>query len=1529
MATDISTVELLVQRDDGDASRRTRLSGPVDRICPTLACPAGGAAWGTEGIAVADKSRPVPKPPHPKRHWFQELLSEYPWEQEGLDYIKALMPKVEPYRAWATFSFTARSGRVNECDLFIVTPGGLYLVELKGHRGEVVNNGGWWTFYYGTARPKSIRNPLYLTDQKSKELRSQLEWAVGRALPGSSLKIPRIEPAVFLSDTGLVSRLDEVQRRKVYGRDDGDHGLDKIWKHLLGRPPQSESQRISPILSQHLPKLMETIGITHSQAHLDLGDGWQLDPDVLDSGPTWEDRLAERTGLVHETGRVRIYLVGQQATPESYASVERAARREYEVLQGINHRGIAQAKYIRDHRGAPAILFQHDPADQPLETYLELRGADLTPELRLDLVRQLAEAVRYAHNRSLYHRALAARSVYVSTRPDGTQPVLRIIDWQAAARDFDTSKTIGNSPQTDAHLQDTAQVYLAPEFENPYADPVELDVFGMGAVAYLILTGQQPAPDRPTLIDRVSSRGAGGLHPYAVADGLTEDLDQLIYQATRGESSLRLPSADRFLDLLDEAEQEDAVPSDPADQDWEAVDPLTAQPGQVVDGNADGPWRMERQLGVGGTARAILVSRSVEDENGEEKTEQRVLKVALEEARSSQLQAEAEALARVGGGAIVKLLDGPRELAGRTVLDLEFAGDRTLARVLKEEGKLTYHQLERFSNDLFTALDQLAGEGLRHRDLKPENFGVLRRADRTWALRLLDFSHSGVPDRDYTAGTRGYVDPFIGASNRPYFDDHAERYAAAVTLHEMASAERPRWGDDKTDPRTTDDELPYISADLFEPALRDGLTAFFRRALHRDVSRRFDTLAEMVPAWRAVFQKADQAAPVGGSEGVSVTASGDAAGPALDPEALQAARDAAAEVATPETALDAAGLSARAVSVAMGFGATTVGQLLQVPLYQIAKARGAGAVARKELNRRHKQWTAKFGTPDRAGDNTGTGGTQPPPGDQAGDGTGRLRIDQLAALLVPEPTRRSSSRAEVLRLLLGLPGSDGTLPDLPVWPAQAEVAERHGLTQATISRHRKTAVAEWAAASWLDPVRDEVVDHVRALGGVATASELAAALRVRHGVATGQPPEQVTAMALAVLRAAVEAEMYVGIGQSEESEPKLARLRRGGQVFVALESLPGTDDPAPGELADYSHELGRQAAGLARAEPLPGRTEVVRTLRTVAPPDGMAPLADARLVALAAAAAPGVLVSPGMQLYPRDLPLAKALRLAQAGAGVRHPQGISLDQLMAKVEAAFPGLDAYKPLPTYITMESALRDAGFPLSYARDRDRFLPPAPAPALTSSVTMTRKSGPGPAGPEQTRVDAVAAKLDLALRQGGFLALTVHYKRLSGTAEALAQYPVVPVDVTKIFLTEFRRLTDEQGVDWSQVLRADEKMTQLGRMSSGLRSFVTRVMDRTRDDLLERAAQQPDSVLFMHNAGLLARYFDEGGRRLLTDLQNAARRSGDAPYGLWLLCPAEAPRALPNLDGRTVEAIGGGAEWVVLDRAFVERLHPSYAA
>lgn len=1431
------------------------------------------------------------------------------------------MPKNEPYRAWATFSFTARSGRVNECDLFMVTPGGLYLVELKGHPGRVVNNGSTWRFH-GRDRVRTINNPLNLTDLKSKELRSQLRWAADQMAAARGMEIPRIQPAVFLSDPHLVSELDEIQRINVYGREDVDTGLSQIWTDLLGRAPQRENRRITPQFSLLLPELMRRIGISQSQAHLDFGDGWKLEPRPMDAGPTWEDRLARRDDIVREEGRVRVYLVDHTAPETIRLSVDRAARREYQVLQGINHRGIAEAVQIREHQGGPAILFRHRHDDLRLDSYLDVHAdsPSLTPEVRLDMVRQLAEAVRYAHNRSLYHRALAARSVYVSARDDGSQPVLRITDWQTAARDFDTTggRTIGNSPANAEHLEDSAQAYLAPEFDMPHADPVDMDVFGLGAVSYLVLTGQPPAANRSGLIDQVQRHG--GLHPIGVADGLAGDLDDLVFQATRGETSDRLASADSFLAALDRIEQDIAAAEGAGPEDsWVGVDPLSVLPGQAVDGDADGTWMVERVLGTGATARALLVARMVENEDGTKARQDRVLKVALDERRAAQLRSEAQILERVGGGAIVRLLAGPRTLAERTVLDLEFAGDRSLRALLSAEGKLTYHQLAEFGDDLFRALKDLSGKGVRHRDLKPDNFGVLRRNDRTWELKLFDFSHAAVSDRDVTTGTRGYLDPFLGTSRRPDFDDHAERYAAAVTLHEMASGQRPVWGDDATDPRTVADPPLYLAVELFEPALREGLTAFFTKALHPDVASRFDTLRLMEEAWRDIFRTADATAPASTQETASVQADGD-----LDPAELERRRDEAASKAQLETNLDAAGLSPRAVSVAASFQATTVGQLIDVPLYLIARARGAGAVVRKELNRRHKQWTAALRGP--GGTRRAESGEVLNASEATGDAdaAGWLRVDELAALLIPASGRRNSSKASVVRLTLGLADPDAGDPsDLDLWPTQTEIARRLEVKQSTVSRHHIDAIKMWIADPRLGAVRDELVATLTGAGRVMTATELAADLRARRGAADQEAGQELV-KALAVVRAAVDTETYIGPGQAEGHEPRLAVSRRGSRVIIALESLPGTDDPVPRELTDYALALGARADILATREPLPGRAEVIRELRSVTPPHGMTPLADTRLVALAAAVAQDAVASPRLELYPRGLSLAEALRISQAAAGVRADHGITVADLLARVQARFPDLAVYRPTPTYVVVEEALKEAGFPFDYDTDDQRFRPPASATSWKSSTgTLTGLFGAQAAPGAQTPADSVDARLIAASRQGGFVALTLHVRYLTDAPQLLATaYPVVPVDVTSMFLEEFRALAAEHGTAWEKVLKADEKLTRTGEMPGGLRSYVTRVFPRVTERLLSSAGSEK-TVLLLHNAGPLARYFDVGGHELLTRLQQAARRPDEAPHGLWLLCPSENARAAPSLDGRTVEAIGGDAEWVVLSRSFLAQL------
>ncbi|MFC6882512.1 MULTISPECIES: NERD domain-containing protein [Actinomadura] len=238
---------------------------------------------------MSGSGRPVSRPPRPVQRWFQE----------GLDHVKALMPDVEPYRAWALFSFVAPSGRVHEFDLFVATPGGLYLVELKARPGRVVNNGATWTFN-GPDRPRTIRNPLPLTDWKSKELRSRLSW--GAREPGFfSVRVPRAEPAVFLTaEPGL-----GPGRRPAHPRVRPRRPTNRSRPHLA-RPvgPRRTSSAGSP----PIPKAARGWGLL-----LPGGKPLSLYHQLHDCAALLADaRLSERCGESHGVRRVRLDELGSR-----------------------------------------------------------------------------------------------------------------------------------------------------------------------------------------------------------------------------------------------------------------------------------------------------------------------------------------------------------------------------------------------------------------------------------------------------------------------------------------------------------------------------------------------------------------------------------------------------------------------------------------------------------------------------------------------------------------------------------------------------------------------------------------------------------------------------------------------------------------------------------------------------------------------------------------------------------------------------------------------------------------------------------------------------------------------------------------------------------------------------------------------------------------------------------------------------------------------------------------------------------------
>ncbi|MCQ4043248.1 BREX system serine/threonine kinase PglW [Streptantibioticus rubrisoli] len=1567
--------------------------------------------------------------------WETVTDSEFPHERRGLEAIRDKLPDAEPWRAWSNFTFTASTGHVREVDLLVVAPGGVYLIELKDWHGSVESRNGSWLQTRPGGQQLSHSNPLHLANKKARELGDLLRQATPHGMPA-----PWVSEAVCFTDSSLRIRLPAHDQQGVYT-------INELVA-MLKEPPREQRRRFDATRSRALKSSLERIGIARSDAAYKVGP-YLLNRKAFDSGPTWADYLAQHSELPEAARiRVYLRERGSdaelRASVERAARREAAVLRRFRHPGVVQLKQYDPS----GHTAGPALIFEYDPRTLRLDEYLAQYGDKLDILGRMALVRQLAETVRSAHGARIYHRTLSAHSVHVIPRPRGRAagtdtetagwlvPHLQISDWQVAVQrlgDHGQATADRFAPtalsNAGAHIAEGADPYLAPDLTALNPDPVALDIYGLGMLTYLLATGKPPGASQAELVARLEA--GEGLRPSALVDGLSPDIDELVQAATAFRPGQRLATVNEFLEMLEFVEESLTAPPGegpapaveaaaraatgapapsipdqprPAAEEQQEKDPLDAVPGDVLAGR----WEVRRRLGTGSTSRAFLVRDLTVDPSVRGRSKAfAVLKVAMSEERAKLLVREAEVMGRLRPDSrIIRLVEPePQKIAGRTVLVIEYVGDEreedttgsgtvssrrrrreeTVARLLRDEGRLTVDQLESYGDYLFGAVDFLEGEGVWHRDIKPDNIAIRVRPNRTRELVLIDFSLAGYPVQEYQAGTEGYLDPFLGTLARPVYDGHAERYALAVTLHEMASRELPVWGDGKVSARQTDEKdqpYPTIAADAFDSAVKDALVKFFRTALHRDASKRYPELKQMRDAWKKIFLDLDEALPSSHRPSRSrhstptpatpTANSGDADAPttpgieAAEPESAEQQRNLWAEQATRETPINSSGLGPAAISFVHGLGVHTVGQLLDLSQRRLLNAPGLGTKTRNEVQGRIKQWRKKFAeqppsplTPEgrkearaelSAAEAALNDAVARSGGDQAGGlGERALRavsLDTLAAIFVPELRKNgaNANEVEMVRLLLRLPDEHGELPAIGAWPKQKDVADVLGLTAGRIPQMLKAQRTRWKRNTAVRALRGEVLELLRGMGRVAAAAEIADALTVRRGTQL-QTREQRRALALAAVRVVVEVEQLDPASREFQHAANRDAVDEGmGAGLLALEvgDDDGPDTPSGPALLEYAQRLGRVADKLAEAESLPTSATVLAELGAVPPPPGAVAWDERRIVQLAAAASRNAAATPRLEIYPRNLPLVRALRLTQAGLvrlvpGVPEGQqaGLRVEEIHERVRARFPELlDARggHSLPEGGRLTKALQEAGFDLVLKTHEDnriqRYLP-RHANSISSYISSDAR-GRTLTAVQATRYDndpTLAAairtgeRLLASARRDGFRVLTVHTLRMTGAVRRLStpdgQVGAEVLSVAELFIAALHEQVDRRPKPtWETILKAD--VAEPG--SKAAMKFAEYA--RTAWSLVEpRIAARlgranGDGPVLLVDAGVLARY------DAMATLERLADRARHGERALWLLCPQSDPARPPRL-GRTAVAYQSGlGEWIELPDAWVVR-------
>ena len=1425
--------------------------------------PTWHAVWGGCSVALPEgrihRGRPTP----------------FPWERQALDLVYAhdSLSDTDPHQAWELHElYDPASGRLYEIDLLFLSRHGLFLVEIKSHPGALTGDIVDWTFTEG-GRRRTIECPFPGVNLKAKVLADLLRRQLGN-------ERPYVHAAVFLSNVGDM-RLDggrppwlllpkDVGAKLVNGLDGRDA------PRIVNRP-----------MMKQLLQAAHRIGLRPSITARVVG-GYQLG-EIVDDGEGYQEHLAKNAAVERDQARVRSYLVPAATSTERRAQLHRAARREAQILAQIGqHPGIlAYRSFVEDAPLGPAVLFEAFEDSLPLHAFVR-QEPNLTFDERLGLLQQIVEAVAHCHRAGVLHRNLSPASVLVRRSADGRIHV--------RLHRFQTAAWIEHSSVGTRHFHELSQavdrLYQAPEvLADPGKATYESDVFSVGCLAWLVLTGQHPAATLTEREQRIKGvrDGEGGLHPSSMRADLAI-LDEAISFATQPNLHARADDiSEWFNSFVLEALTRPTVDISVG------ADPREAQKGDTLQGGL----RVERRLGSGGTALVIHVRREGRDY---------ALKVPHDAGCGDRLLAEASTLRDIRHEHIVALREVVT-LGGLPCLLLEFAGDRSLGDVLREQGTLPLELARRYGDDLLSAVQYLEEAGVTHRDIKPSNVGFTSQSKKQSHLLLLDFSLSSADVTAIGGGTPEWRDPWLYL--RGSWDAAADRYAAAALLYHALTGAQPArpQGDATAD--------VVVEAERFDAAVRDRLSTFFRKSFAHDTKSRFASAEAMRQAW---------------AHAMSVESESDIGVASI-----------AIDQVRPETPVDALPLSARARNALDRAGVSTVAEVLLLPRNQLSVVRGVGTHVAREIVALADQLRARFdvevrppllpgfagprlvlddpdigiavATADRlvaAGIKTTVDAALAPAARIekliGRAGTEALR-ERLAAIAAAEPTpgslgdwareligRASANEANRrLRVLVGLDPLPDQRPDsgVPAARTVSEVAGAFGLEPAQVNSSLQFLRSKrWAGNAAATSLAQAISAALGETPHASSLNELARSLAEAR--IDGAPNEDDLHTAAALVRVALEF----------RPEPPATWRRIGSAPWVAR-------DP---EVLNALAALAEAADALALTEPLPSSEVVRANLTEVAEGTPLATLPTDQRLSLAARASTNAAASARLELYPRGMDAARALALSLAAlSGV----GLSPEVIRRRVAARYPEAAS---LPERPALDALLAPHG--LTFAADigSGEYVRAGQHAHTSMTVALPTRKPTAPGLPQRRSPDAQRAaafqdQLDRGMAAGRFRAVQVRADVASAALDALARALDTPaISLDRALTNAIRHQAQELGVEWANVEAADRAGPD-GPDWPLLIELVRQATDCMVDELLHRHEQ----TLLLGWPGALARY---GLSSALGRIVEGAER-GDAPAVL-LVVPSHADGTAPSINGRLPVPVPLPSQRLVMPDAWLANAH-----
>ncbi|AKV04787.1 putative serine/threonine protein kinase [Labilithrix luteola] len=275
-----------------------------------------------------------------------------------------------------------------------------------------------------------------------------------------------------------------------------------------------------------------------------------------------------------------------------------------------------------------------------------------------------------------------------------------------------------------------------------------------------------------------------------------------------------------------------------------------ARLGRVLMGNAQGRWRVDAELGHGGTS-TVYAATNVETGtraaikllNPEFSQHPRMLKILL---------AEARLVAAIEHPGTVKVLDDGIAEDGCAFLVFELLVGRTLEELRQAHGgRVPLDEMMRIGDAVMDALCAVHAAGVVHRDLKPSNIYVLEGG----GVKLLDFGFAKLSG--YTAdaaqnvvGTPSYMPPEQALGLTKKVDAQSDVWSLAATLFHVLSGQPVHIARHVDAMMLASASVRPRSLAEAVPEMASAVVAVVDQALSYRKADRFPDMAAMRAAWQ-------------------------------------------------------------------------------------------------------------------------------------------------------------------------------------------------------------------------------------------------------------------------------------------------------------------------------------------------------------------------------------------------------------------------------------------------------------------------------------------------------------------------------------------------------------------------------------------------------------------------------------------------------------------------------------------------------